>query len=238
MGKLYPHDDVDGDQEDITTNNAAELNTDSYDSALASTNMRDPSTMGITFTLKSDVKGYDVDLTYAMYEPYSYKDIIEADYDIEKYKEKIESTEDKKDKTVFWVRRGEHKTYSFKVGKDSSFEIEKDVYLSTYTHKVFDNGECVVTVVLANTLKQKPNDFVERNRRTVFQPEIIVSSKDKSGKKPKDDEINWYPFQLAFMLLEIKSFVEPESTDRKKWIYYGFLQVVEKQKHIWELLPL
>lgn len=37
----------------------------------------------------------------------------------------------------------------------------------------------------------------------------------KSNKIPVDENINWYPFQLAFMLLEIGSFIEPEGDERK-----------------------
>ena len=72
MGKLYPRakDEQDNESdtdEDVTTNSGMDQNTDSYDSALASTNVIDPSTMGVTFTVKPGVKQIKVSVSYAQY---------------------------------------------------------------------------------------------------------------------------------------------------------------------------
>lgn len=44
-----------------------------------------------------------------------------------------------------------------------------------------------------------------------------IKESKETGETPDllPEKINWYPFQLAFILLEISSFVEPESDDRK-----------------------
>ena len=68
-GKLYPLTEgkENDDLEDVTTNNAAEMNTDIYDVTLASSNLRTPGSMGITFTLKAGIKNFNVNLNYATY---------------------------------------------------------------------------------------------------------------------------------------------------------------------------
>ena len=101
MGKLYPRTQNESGNEsdaddDNTTNSGMDQNTDFYDIALASTNVSDPSTMGITFTLKPGVKKFKVQVKYAQYQPYSKEDVEKTAYDISRYSNEI------KDKTQFW----------------------------------------------------------------------------------------------------------------------------------------
>ena len=178
MGKLYPVEedqDVNG-IEDVTTNTAAESNTDSYDCALASSNMRNPSTMGITFTLKPGIKTFKVGFSYAKYNHYDLEGIKETAYNIEKYKEDID------DKTIFWVRDGKQKEYDFSVGSDQEFNVEEETVIRSFIHKIFDTGESVITIVVTNLHKMKGFDLVEQNEQTIFQPELVISSSENNSK--------------------------------------------------------
>jgi hypothetical protein len=181
MGKLYPRvedgeDEQKDSDEDVTTNSAVEQITDSYDGALASTNMKDPSTMGVTFTLKPRVEFYKVTIQYAQYTNYSKDEIEKTAYNIEKYHEDID------EKTTFWVRNGGKKEFVFTVGKDDEFGVVDKTCVRSFTHKTFDSGETVITVVLTNQYKLKGFDFIEKNIHTVFQPLIYITSDDLDGK--------------------------------------------------------
>lgn len=181
MGKLYPrtNDEVTNESDaddDITTNSGIEQNTDSYDMALASANMNDPSTMGVTFTLKPGVKGYDVHVKYAQYQPYTKEDIAKTDYDISKFEGDI------KDKTQFWVRVGGEKKFHFETGLNAEHNVVDQIDVCSYTHKVFDTGETVITVVLTNKYEMDKFDYEEKNRHTAFQVELEITSEEYEGK--------------------------------------------------------
>ncbi len=181
MGKLYPRLENEEENErdaddDITTNSSMDQNTDYYDLALASTNVSEPSTMGVTFTLKPGVLKYKVHIEYARYIPYSKKEIEKAAYDISRFEDDI------KDKTVFWVRSGGEKDYIFTTGVDEEFQVLDETYVKSYTHRVFDDGETVITIVLTNKYLLKGFDFEEKNKHTVFQAGITVTSDEKEGK--------------------------------------------------------
>jgi len=68
-------------------------------------------------------------------------------------------------------------------------------------------------------LADSENDFAWRAFR--YANEAMYMQRCKtiekgSGKDAVDpDKINWYPFQLAFIILEVSSFVEPNSENRK-----------------------
>lgn len=181
MGKLYPRmqhesENESDTNEDVTTNSGMDQNTDSYDTALASTNVSDPSTMGITFTLKPGVKSFKAHIDYAQYEAYSKEEIEKTAYDIARYEKDI------KDNTQFWVRNGGKKEFVFSVGKDEEFLVVDQTYVGTFTHKVFETGETVITVVLTNKYTMDAFDYEEKNRHTVFQAGICVTSDELEGK--------------------------------------------------------
>lgn len=177
-GKLYPLTEgkENDDLEDVTTNNAAEMNTDIYDVTLASSNLRTPGSMGITFTLKAGIKNFNVNLNYATYKNCTLDNLAEEKGKIEKYEKDID------EKTIFWKRTEYNKNFSFSVGKNESYVVAGDFYINSYTHKVFGTGESVITVVAANKHRIKEYDYIEINRHTIFQPEIMVTSGENKGK--------------------------------------------------------
>lgn len=181
MGKLYPRIENEEENEqdaedDVTTNSSVDQNTDYYDSALASTNVSEPSTMGVTFTLKPGVTKYKVYIEYAQYIPYSKEEIEKTENDIRRFEGEI------KEKTVFWVRNEGSKEYIFTTGVDDEFKVVDQTYVKSYTHKVFDTGEIVITMVLTNKYILKGFDFQGKNEHTVFQAGITVTSNEKEGK--------------------------------------------------------
>lgn len=180
MGKLYPnYEELGGTEtnfEDITTNSGIEQNTDAYDSALATSNMKNPSTMGLTFTLKPGIDTFSISVMYAMYSNFSKEEIEKTEYDIRKFEEDID------EKTVFWIRDGKKKQIMVSAHKNSVEEIENQIYVKVYVHKTFKTGETVITVVLTNERKLNGYDPVETNRNTVFQPELKITSKEMEGK--------------------------------------------------------
>lgn len=179
MGKLYPRmDDAISEKdasEDVTTNSGVEQNTDYYDTALASTNVTDPSTMGVTFTLKPGVKNFFVDVKYAQYTKYTKEEIEKTAYDISRYEKDI------KDKTLFWARVGSSKRFNFTAGTDQEYPVVDSTFVSAHTHKVFETGETVITVVLTNKYTLAKYDFEEKNEHTIFQTELSVTSDEMSG---------------------------------------------------------
>lgn len=186
MGKLYPRFEKEEENEpdaevDVTTNSGMDQNTDFYDCALASTNILEPSTMGITFTICPGVKKYKVNIEYAQYVPYSKDEILKTDYDIQKYEKDIKEKEEKGERIQFWARTSENKEFEFETGKDAEYLVVDKTFLKTFTHKVFETGETVITVVLTNQYVMNQFDYEEKNIHTVFQPQILVTSDELDG---------------------------------------------------------
>lgn len=181
MGKLYPRakDEQDNESdtdEDVTTNSGMDQNTDSYDSALASTNVIDPSTMGVTFTVKPGVKQIKVSVSYAQYHSNTKEEIDKQGLDVSKYENDVT------DKTLFWVRELGKQEFVFDIGKDKEYRIVDEIYLSSFTHKTFESGETVITIVLTNKYVIDEFDFDEKNNHSLFQPEITIVSDEMEGR--------------------------------------------------------
>ena len=180
MGKLYPRLEKEEEREydlnDVTTNSGIEQNTDFYDCSLSSANEIDPSTMGITFTIRPGVNQYKVHVEYAQYVPYTMDEIKKTSYDFTKYEKDVN------DKTLFWVRAEGKKEFVFTLGEDCEFLVVDHTYIKSFTHRVFETGETVITIVLTNKYVIKAFNGEEKNRHTIFQPEIIITSDELEGK--------------------------------------------------------
>jgi hypothetical protein len=166
MGKLYP---LSEEQEiiDMSRSTAIESDLETYDASLASTNMRNPSSMGITCTLKKDVSRINVKLDFGTYRSLDKKGIEDEKIDVERWKEDI------KDDTVFWVREGHSFTVELKLDSLQEIEVIPNVILRGYVHKECRDGEKIVTIVLINNQKAG-NDRVESNSKMIFQPHISI----------------------------------------------------------------
>ena len=174
-GKLYPSNQNMDIIDDTNTSNV-ESEIDEYDVSLASTNMRNPSSMGITCTLKEQIDKITVDIDFAMYEPLNVEEINRQNINVERWKEDV--SED----TVYWVRRKFSHTYTIKPRQSEKVEILSDIFLHGYVHKICDSGEKIFTIVLINN-RISNNEFVEINSNMIFQPHIRISSADDNNKR-------------------------------------------------------
>ena len=77
MGKLYPQKDT-VEALDLARNPLLENEIETYDASISLSNQNNPSSMGVTVTLKADVNAICVSGSYAFYEPVSIEDAKEC----------------------------------------------------------------------------------------------------------------------------------------------------------------
>ena len=174
MGKLYPPK-ADSLNIDESRNASIGSETDTYDASLASANMRKPSSMGITCTLKPGVKEVRVDVSFAVYRPQN------ADEIKEEHPELIESLDEAAaKKKVFWKRQPVEKIYIEEVSDftEQPADFLSDVTLRGYFHKAYRSEEKIFTVVLVNKTDCE-KDLVDINANTLFQAHIRISAENQ-----------------------------------------------------------
>ena len=173
MGKLYPKSDKQLDIDDNTT--SADLDVIDANESLASANIKTPSAMGITYTLKEKAENIKITVTYAVYKPYSLLEAKECNIAIDRYKEAIEqATEKEQDRMVFWLRIPKHAEMEVTTDGDTCFEVEEHVYLKTFLHQTTENGEKIMTTVLVNERNAPDDDRNKIAAYTIMQPEITI----------------------------------------------------------------
>jgi hypothetical protein len=166
-GKLYPCGD------DVQTPDISQT---------ASINMRNPSAMGITFTLKSGIDEVLVKINYALYRRYNREDILKTGLDIERYQDKLN------DDINFWVRNAYTEEIRTPINKNYQKELAGGALFESYTHKKCQNGDCIITMVLVNN-NCSVKDYERNAENTIFQPKIRV----ESPKEEKKDFFFSYP---------------------------------------------
>lgn len=172
MGKLYPQKDT-TEALDLARNPLLENQIETYDASISLSNQNNPSSMGITVTLKADVEAICVSGSYAFYEPISFQDAKDYGIDTSRW-EYVE----KKPKEV-WKRQeySYSKRITFTSEKMEYADLSRNLQLQVYTHAIMDSGERVITIALVNE-NQSPNDMSATSRYCAFQPIIRVSSID------------------------------------------------------------
>lgn len=171
MGKLYPQKDT-VEALDLARNPLLENEIETYDASISLSNQNNPSSMGITVTLKAGIGSVLISGTYAFYEPIAFDDAKENGIDISKW-EHLE----KKPKELW--RRNEYsysETISFSEKPVEYCDLPSGLQLQVYTHSLMD-GERVITIALVNE-NQSQNDMVSTSRCCAFQPVIKVSGID------------------------------------------------------------
>ena len=174
MGKLYPQKDT-VEALDLARNPLLENEIETYDASISLSNQNNPSSMGITVTLKAGVDAICISGGYAFYEPISFEDAKDCEIDTSKW-DHLE----KKPKEVW--RRNEY-SYSEKItftGERVEYaNLPSGLQLQVYTHSIMDSGERVITVALVNE-NQSENDMNATSKCCAFQPVIRVASCDRA----------------------------------------------------------
>lgn len=172
MGKLYPQKDT-VEALDLARNPLLENEIETYDASISLSNQNNPSSMGITVTLKASVNAICISGSYAFYEPIAFEDAIDCSIDTSKW-EHLE----KKPKEV-WQR----KEYPYSESIEFSGErveyadLPSGLQLQVYTHSIMESGERVITIALVNE-NQSENDMGATSKSCAFQPVIRVTSVD------------------------------------------------------------
>lgn len=171
MGKLYPAEDTE-EALNMASDSVLENPADTYDASISLSNQRNPSSMGITCTLKPGVDCICVSSSYAFYESLSAGEAgVEPD----------ESEKGKKE-SIYWKRHEYHfkKDMMLGMGKGKIAEVTLDhgMLIQAFSHETYQSGERVITVVLLNTNVANPKDTpVEKAGMCAFQCEIRIFDK-------------------------------------------------------------
>jgi len=173
MGKIYPQGTNEEDL-DLTGDLYLENALENYDSSVSLSNQSNPSSVGITCTLKKGVKNLKILVQFAMYMP---KEVALSE-------EKVKTDDEVEKKTgLQWER----KAYSCEKIIDFTTSSGKEVLplmggmqLHVYTPMIFDSGERVITVALVNG-NVSGKDRKEKNSKTAFQPRIKIIGTDQES---------------------------------------------------------
>jgi hypothetical protein len=172
MGKLYPQKDT-VEALDLARNPLLENEIETYDASISLSNQNNPSSMGITVTLKPGVEAICVTGGYAFYEPVSFEDAKNCGIDTSKW-EHLE----KKPKEVW--RRNKYQYFErivFSGERVEYADLPSGLQLQVYTHSIMESGERVITIALVNE-NQSENDMGATSKSCAFQPVIRVTGID------------------------------------------------------------
>lgn len=174
MGKLYPQSEM-GEVIDLVRNPFLENAVETYDASISLSNQKNPSSMGITCSLKAGINEILLKGSYAFYLPVLFEEAEKCGIDVSKWQQA-----EKKPKEL-WQRKG----YSFQTKVQLGGEkvanpvsLDGNVQLQIYTHTIMENGERVITVAMVNT-NQTGEDAVDKAKLCVFQPVLKIESATK-----------------------------------------------------------
>lgn len=146
MGKLYPQNNT-AEAVDLARNPFLENETDQYDASVSLSNQRNPSSLGVTCTLKKGTVALTLSGQYAFYTPVSFDDADALGI------EKGRWCGSDSHPDTFWKRM----LYPFKttmcLGKEKStvpVELSCGMQLLVYTHAMLSDGRRIITAVLMN----------------------------------------------------------------------------------------
>lgn len=169
MGKLYPQSESD-EVIDLARNPFLENAVETYDASISLSNQRNPSSMGITCTLKAGVTDVILSGGYAFYDPVQFEDASKAAIDVSRWEQS-----EKKPKEL-WKR----KSYSFQKTVhlenkivEEPISLEGNLQLQVYTHSLLQGGERVITVALVN-VNQAREDAIDKAKLCAFQPVLKI----------------------------------------------------------------
>lgn len=169
MGKLYPQKDT-AEALDLARNPLLENEIETYDASISLSNQNNPSSMGITVTLKYGVSAICVSGRYAFYEPILYEDAEQHGIDISRWEHLGKRPKE------LWMRKeySYSETIAFTEKRVEYINLDCGLQLQIYTHSILDTGERVVTIALINE-NQSENDILATSKHCAFQPVIRIT---------------------------------------------------------------
>lgn len=176
MGKLYPQSET-GDIVDLARNPLLENAIETYDASISLSNQKNPSSFGITCTLKAGVSAVVLSGSYAFYKPVPFEDADKYGLEVSRWDKA------KKKPTDLWVRHEYEfeKTVLFSEKKVADpIQLEENMQLEVYTHSLLSSGERVITVAMVNTNQANDSDVLEMSMTCAFQPKLRIKGIDNT----------------------------------------------------------
>lgn len=173
MGKLYPQSET-GEVIDLVRNPFLENTVETYDASISLSNQKNPSSFGITCTLKPGVREIVLEGSYAYYLPVSFSEAGKQGIDVSKW-DNVE-----KKPTDLWSRNEIPFREIVRLGNERVSEpvcLDENIQLQVFTHNTYATGERVITVSMVNTNRAAEDAFAKA-RLCAFQPQLIIKAAD------------------------------------------------------------
>lgn len=172
MGKLYPQNAVEDDL-DSAMNPFLENKAEFYDASISLSNQRNPSSLGITCTLKANVRDFIISGSYAFYTPIEFEQAESQGIDISQWLD----FENKPDN--LWMRNEyDFRENIFLEDEKAShvISLRRGLTIQVFTHAVLSGGERIITIALVNTntVEEKATSE-DRARLCAFQTSVKIS---------------------------------------------------------------
>lgn len=169
MGKLYPQSNSD-EALDLARNPLLENEVETYDASVSLSNQNNPSSMGITVTLKPGISQIKVSGCYAFYRQIPYENAKDYGVDPSKWAHLNPLPSD------LWKRKAFEfsEVIDFTDNRVEYKSLEENLQLQVYTHSILDTGERVITIALINENQPESNNLLTTSASSAFQPEIRI----------------------------------------------------------------
>lgn len=172
MGKLYPQADIESDaitkeEGDINRNAILENELDGYDTSISLSNVRNPSSMGITCAINSEVREITIYGSYAFYVP------VQAENNTSTGIKKL-----KKHAATSWQRKETafSENLIFTAAKSYIFSLPGKISLKVYIHDTNISDEIILTATLVNE-NSADADIDTIAAGCVFQVQLNITGK-------------------------------------------------------------
>ena len=176
MGKLYPQSNL-AEALDLARNPLLENEVETYDASVSLSNQKNPSSMGLTITLKPGVSSIRISGSYAFYRQIPFSEAKSHGIDVSKWDYMERTPND------LWQRE-EHvylETIDFSENTLEYRNLEGNLQLQVYTHAIMDTGERVITIALINENQPESSNLLTASAFGAFQPTIHVAGVDEES---------------------------------------------------------
>lgn len=174
MGKLYPQNES-GEVIDLVRNPLLENAVETYDASISLSNQKNPSSLGLTCTLKSGINSLVLSGSYAFYSPVLFEEAGKHGIDTSRW-----DNVEKKPKEL-WIRKAHPYEKVVPLGPEKvadPISLNGGLQLQIYTHNILASGERVVTVAMVNT-NSVGEDALDKATLCAFQPLLKISGQDE-----------------------------------------------------------